>query len=239
MSRAVMRRAFGRRQMIVVLLATAATAAVPSTAAAATRYLSPSGNDAAACTAMAPCRSFDRGYRAAAAGDVVEMAGGSYGGQSIPAVGGRAAPAVQFRPAMGANVSVGTLNIDGSHVTVRDVTATYVNVDAGSTQATGVTVANVTTGGMWINNVRDLLVQGGSIGPRNNDATVKIGSSPSSVNVTFDGVDFHDATATDSQVHTECVWAGDVQGLTIKQFAVPQLRVLRVVRDASVGHVAA
>ena len=59
-------------------------------------------------------------------------------------------------------------------------------------------------------------MQGGSIGPRNNDATVKVGSSPMSYNVTFDGVDFHDSTATDSAVHTECLWAGDVQGLTVK-----------------------
>ena len=200
-----------------VLSATAAIFVVlPGSAAAATRYLSPSGNDSAACTASAPCKTFDRGYRVAAAGDTVEMAGGSYGGQSIPAVAGRAAPAVQFRPATGATVTLGDLSIRGSHVTVSGVRPSYVNVDAGSTQATGVTLANVITGGMWINNVRDLKVQGGSIGPRNNDATVKIGSGPSSVNITFDGVDFHDATATDSQVHTECVWAGDVQGLTIR-----------------------
>ena len=37
-----------------------------------------------------------------------------------------------------------------------------------------------------------------------------------SYNMTFDGVDFHDSTATDAAVHTECVWAGDVQGLTVK-----------------------
>ena len=199
MSRAVIRRAFGRRQMVVVLLATAATAAVPSTAAAATRYLSPSGNDAAACTAMAPCRSFDRGYRVAAAGDVVEMAGGSYGGQSIPAVGGRAAPAVSSGPRWAPTCRRAALNIDGSHVTVRDVTATFVNVDAGSTQATGATVANVTTGGMWINNVRDLRRAGREhrSAQQRRDGEDRLVAE--SYNVTFDGVDFHDATATDSQ----------------------------------------
>ena len=68
-------------------------------------------------------------------------------------------------------------------MTVRNVTTPFVNVDAGSTQVTGAKIANVITGGMWISNARDLVVQGGSIGPRNNDATVKIGSSPMSYNI--------------------------------------------------------
>ena len=153
----------------------------------------------------------------ALAGDVVEMAGGTYGGQTIPVVAGRSLPAVDFRPAMGATVTLtGDLSIDGNYVNVRDIKTPFVNVDAGSTQVTGATTTNVVTGGMWISNARDLTVKGGSIGPRNNDATVKIGSSPMSYNTTFDGVDFHDSTATDASVHTECLWAGDVQGLTIK-----------------------
>ncbi len=203
--------------MVAGLITAGAMAALPAAASAATKYISPMGSDTAACTSVAPCKSFDRGYRQAAPGDVVEMAGGTYGGQTIPAIAGRALPAVEFRPAIGASVTVsGSLSIDGNHVTVRNVTTPFVNFDAGSTQVIGAKIVNVNTGGMWISNARDLVVQGGSIGPRNNDATVKIGSSPMSYNVTFDGVDFHDATATDASVHTECLWAGDVQGLTVK-----------------------
>src|SRR5512144_2175179 len=62
--------------------------------AGATVYLAPSGSDSAPCTAAAPCRSMDRGYRVAPAGTDVEMAGGSYGSQTLGS-----------EPAKGANVT--------------------------------------------------------------------------------------------------------------------------------------
>ena len=46
-------------------------------------FLSPAGNDGANCSAGAPCRTLDRGYRAAAPGAVVQLAGGSYPGGTI------------------------------------------------------------------------------------------------------------------------------------------------------------
>jgi hypothetical protein len=39
--------------------------------------------DSNPCTAAAPCASFDRAYRAASGGQVVEVAGGSYGNQEL------------------------------------------------------------------------------------------------------------------------------------------------------------
>ena len=104
------------------------------------------------------------------------MAGGSYGSQSIPAVAGRALPAVEIRPAIGATVSISGLSVNGNYVTLRDMTMPFVNIDAGQTQVVGATLANIKSGGMWISNTRDLVIKGGAIGPRNNDATVKIGS---------------------------------------------------------------
>ena len=46
-------------------------------------YVSAQGSDGAPCTQARPCLSFDRAYRIAAAGQVVEVAGGTYGTQTI------------------------------------------------------------------------------------------------------------------------------------------------------------
>src|SRR6185437_2543349 len=54
-----------------------------SGAAARTLYISPSGSDANACTVAAPCRTFNRAYRAAAPGDSVQIGAGTYPAQTI------------------------------------------------------------------------------------------------------------------------------------------------------------
>ena len=45
---------------------------------------------------------------------------------------------------------------------------------------------------------------------------MQTGGTPASTNLTFDGVEFHDAVATNSTVHMECIWAGGVQGFTVR-----------------------
>ena len=91
--------------------------------------MSPSGSDSATCTSAAPCASFERAYSVAAAGDVVEIRAGSYGGQDIDAAPKASGPAVVFRPATGASVTVGSIDITrGSYMEFRDFTvnaATY------------------------------------------------------------------------------------------------------------------
>jgi hypothetical protein len=57
--------------------------ALPAAASPATRYVAPTGADGAACTASAPCKSFDRAYQVAQPGDVVEVADGTYGSQTV------------------------------------------------------------------------------------------------------------------------------------------------------------
>jgi Right handed beta helix region len=53
-----------------------------SQATAATRYVSPGGSGTS-CTQTTPCGSMSQAYRTAAPGDTVQLAAGSYGGQSI------------------------------------------------------------------------------------------------------------------------------------------------------------
>ena len=63
-------------------------------------FVSPSGNDAAACSQVAPCRSFDRAYRVAQPGQTVEVACGSYGAQSVGRDASKTSSSdVVFRPA--------------------------------------------------------------------------------------------------------------------------------------------
>src|SRR5688500_6408434 len=102
-SRRLTRHALWGGAVLAVLL--------PGAAQAATRAVATSGADSGACTTAAPCKTFGYAYRQAAAGDIVEVAAGSYASQSIPRVSGRTAPAVEFRPKSGATVSLGGLNV--------------------------------------------------------------------------------------------------------------------------------
>ncbi len=52
-------------------------------ASSANLYLSPSGSDSNPCSRTAPCLSLNRAYRVAKPGDVVEVADGTYGNQTI------------------------------------------------------------------------------------------------------------------------------------------------------------
>src|SRR4051812_14841689 len=85
---------------VAITAGAAAYIASPAVAQAATLHVSPGGSGGS-CSAASPCGSFDAAYRAARPGDTVEVAGGSYGRQEIPALG-RSAPRIEFRPASGA-----------------------------------------------------------------------------------------------------------------------------------------
>jgi chitodextrinase len=98
------------------------TTACPDAGGNATVFLSPSGSDANACTESAPCKTFDRGFRAAAPGAVVEMAAGTYAGQQeIPSAGKSGSADIIFRPASDANVVIESLDVYGDHVQIEGV----------------------------------------------------------------------------------------------------------------------
>ena len=61
--------------------ASAAATAACTGGTGASVFLSPSGSDSSPCTQSAPCQSFDRAYHVAPPGQIVQIAGGSYGGQ--------------------------------------------------------------------------------------------------------------------------------------------------------------
>src|SRR3954453_299117 len=112
-------------RLVAVVAAAVSTAACAHAASpppsAAALFLSPTGTDAASCTASAPCASLQRAFALAQPGQVVELAAGTYPGQSLQPVAKPGAAHVVFRPAAGATVSfAGRLSLDGvAHVTLQ------------------------------------------------------------------------------------------------------------------------
>src|SRR3954447_23963224 len=82
--------------------------------AANTWYVSTSGSDNSSCSsASAPCATFNGAYQKASGGDTIQVAGGTYGGQTLSAK----APTsnIIIQPASGATVTVnGEFNINGA-----------------------------------------------------------------------------------------------------------------------------
>jgi len=109
-----------------VAVATAACSVVGSS----TVFVAPNGSDGNVCSQAAPCLSFNRAYRVAQPGGVVQVAGGSYGDQNVLFdVSKTSADDVVIQPAPGAAVSIGQLDIGAnrmqggaSHLTVKDIT---------------------------------------------------------------------------------------------------------------------
>jgi len=192
-------------------------------------FLTPDGSDSGSCTRPAPCRSLGRAYRVAQPGQVVELAAGTYPGQTIafdPAKQDVSANVV-FRPAAGARVTIsGELRIAARHLELQSMTVEdwYAGVNDASLppsrQAGHLVFRNVSTQGFYISGASDVSVIGGSLGPVEDAgagaAQVKscYQCSYPVTNILIDHVDFHDVVRTqageDAGIHTECLhfWGG-------------------------------
>jgi hypothetical protein len=147
----------------------------------------------------------------------VELASGNYGAQSVPDLGARVGPAVEFRAAPGATVSMSALSIDGDRVSVRDVAVSgSLSVAATGDGVRDVRLFGVSARTLWLQNAHRVAFFGGSFGGNQDGPTVQIADDPTSSDLSFDGVDFHDAVATYETVHMECIWAAAVQGFTVR-----------------------
>lgn len=204
-----------------------------ATAPTAAVFLSPSGSDANACTRTAPCASFDRAYRAAQPGQIVELAAGEYPEQMInPDSSKTSAAHVLFRPAAGASVTVDGMTVDGSHITMQGFT---VKGDWQTDQVTNdVTFRNLTVnGGIFANSSSNISVIGGSVGGIQNYKP-QIGAWPPGThnsNILIDGVTFHDVTRTDDSIHVECLLVAGIVGLTVENSTFKNCGVF----DLSIG----
>ena len=200
--------ASGNRSTATTMLAS--TSACPPPLPSITLSLATSGSDANPCTAALPCRTLDRAYRAAAPGQVVEVAAGSYPDQTITADASKtSASNVVMRPAAGATVSFSKLIVSGAkHLTLRDFKTTFWRAEQG---ADDVAFEQIDTGVFTIGAATNLSVLGGDVGPWDSNATAEdaqigTGSSATPTGLVFDGVSFHDFTNNaNPSAHTECL----------------------------------
>ena len=188
-------------------------------------YVSSGGSDSAGCSVSAPCRSFDRAYRVARAGEVVEVAAGSYGSQSIGKDAAKTSAAdVLFRPAAGATVTLSSLSISGSHVEVRDMRLTTDgSVGSSPIDTRDVTLRNLTGRSLFLR-ADDTRVIGGSYGGFNAcdagapEDGVKLwnDSSRGADGIVLDGVTIHDVRRTGCSIHSDCIQIYSGTNHTIK-----------------------
>lgn len=207
-------------------------AATPHGLPAPSLFVAPRGDDGGSCGAGAPCASFDRAYHAARPGQVVEVAGGSYGSQSLTADGakkgmgcesrGVLAACVIFRPARGARVALDNLNFGDNYKNVGPAGVAFVagaragRVVVGSTnfnQAREVALWGLDQKNLYITGGRDMAIRGGRIGGQTSpdglhpEIQSVYRSAPPIVptRLTIEDVEFHDINTTSPTAHVDCL----------------------------------
>ena len=207
------------------LAVTAALFLLPATgahAAAPTFYLSPSGNDSAACSQSAPCRSFDRGYRVASPGSEVLLAAGSYGSQSFSNEPVKSTTGnVVFRPVTGASVTMGGLSINNSdNIEVRESRrrAGESPTARRTSSCADVFAGDVSQAAGYFSGSNDVQIIDSEIARMDpNDGIHMNNGGGSNTNIVIDGLYEHDLTINrDSTSHNDCIQTGDVTNLVIR-----------------------
>jgi hypothetical protein len=206
-------------------------------ASAATLHLSPVGSDGNPCTAAAPCRSFDRGYQAAAPGDTVLVAAGAYGDQKIdddPTKDGQvaqvtlqAAGSVVLTDLLSyaANVRYSGFTVDGSEAGQPDIRGGH-----------DVVVENVKATNFYITGpLHNITFRGGEYGPY---ASCGGGAHISGLDVDerdpgkmptdilVDGVYFHDYSVGSScpDAHLDCLHVFTAINVTVRNSTFARCR---------------
>ncbi len=154
----------------------------------------------------------------AAPGAVVQLAGGSYPGGTIgydPAKAGAGGRVVAVRaPGQAVTIADG-LRIDAQHLGLRDMAlAGGWQTEAG---AVDVVMRNLDSRHLFINSSQQVSVIGGRVGP-GQDYHPQIQSSTTTPprDILVDGVTFHDWSASNSSVHTECLQIGSGDRITVR-----------------------
>jgi hypothetical protein len=224
-------------------------AAVPDVAKQAARpalFVAPTGSDARSCrTPRAACATFQRAYRLARPGQIVEVAGGDYPEQAVTVVPGRKGPNVVFQPAAGERVTLGglRLGIPGelgqgpSHLTFRRMRMAVKGSAPGARNEEGISIGagskhirleRMDAGSLHTWFADHVTVVGGDFGPCHAVAGPPnvCGNSMIDVssNVTIDGALFHDyrfdptcfTPAAGSGCHYECMYVNGGANITIR-----------------------
>jgi chitodextrinase len=206
-------------------------------------FVATNGSDGNPCSSSAPCASFDRAYRVAQPGAVVQVAGGTYAAQRIMAVTSRSGPNVVFQPAAGARVVLDGLAFGtGSDryagpdfVTVRNMETTYRTAEPGAGNqraiyigpgSTNIRLENMDAGSVDTWFADQVTIKGGDFGPchavwgSNVCANNKFDVTS---NVLIDGATFHDLrfdetcfTVSGADCHWECMYINSSNNFTVR-----------------------
>jgi Domain of unknown function (DUF4214) len=136
----------------------------PPPASGAGLFVSPGarGN----CSAASPCGSINDAYQAARSGDVIQVAGGTYPGETIHGRGDATGFSrhVTVRPAPGASVRVGSLEVNGSRLRFEGLQVSgHVQVNSG---VRFVDLVRLTVNGsVYVASANDILVADSTIRP--------------------------------------------------------------------------
>jgi hypothetical protein len=198
-------------------------------ASAATLHVSPGGSGGR-CTAAAPCGSLASAYRAASPGDVVEVAAGSYGSQSVSKDPGkpRGSARVVFR-------ARGAVTMPEFTTRANDVTYVGFRLPTPYGVATvrggrNVTLARFRAAKPYIwgpesssgtaDTLENVTIKGGNFGPHIScGGGFQITRDGPPRNITIDGARFHDfrVDSSCSSAHLDCLHSfNGIQGLTIR-----------------------
>ena len=191
--------------------------------AAQTFYLAPNGSDANDGSQRKPWLTFSHAYRAAQPGETVEIAGGTYGPQTIPVDSSKdgASNKVLIRPAPGASVSIKGLLIEGASVEIDDI-ATGSAVLNGRRDANDIVLRRDDIRGLLdVVGSHRWLVQGGSVHaliPVSTDPQIASYGPAINTDGTIDGVHFYDwqDVGPGAYHHIECLQVGSGVNLTIE-----------------------
>ena len=209
--------AAGNRSPQATVSASTSTCPPPGTA---DRYVAPGGSDSGQCTQAAPCGSFARAYAVASAGDVVEVAGGSYGGQTIDQTPKANGPAVVFQPANGASVTLSSVNIvRASYLELRNFTVTSSTYNRQGAQ--WITYRGVKMRQFFIRGSDHVSYIDSEVGPNTSDDGMNWISEPyqstdPATDILLDGMRIHDFKKWNSGAHVDCIGIDNVDGLVIR-----------------------
>jgi hypothetical protein len=207
-----------------------------------TLFVASGGDDGGACTAAAPCKTFDRAYHLARPGQVVQLAGGRYGTQTITHDGaktdegcesdGMLGACVILAPAPGAHVQVDNLNLGATYgepgpAALALVAGSGRTLETNSTnfnQVDEVSLWGLTQHNIYMAGGQDIGIRGGAIGDiRSADGTHPeiqrvYGSDPVIVptRLTIEGVRFHDINTTSPTAHVDCLQIENADDVVIR-----------------------
>jgi hypothetical protein len=191
-------------------------------AASATVFVAPSGSNSGSCSHSNPCRSLGYAYRQARPGEVVQVAGGSYGSQSIPVDRSKQSKKdVVFRPAPRSAVSVSSLDVYGSHVRLERMRLTSSPYLRTWRQAADLTFHRLHAARFTIMGSHNVRLLGGSYGPSANaySSIQSEGANDTKVasNIRLVGVTIHDYRQTDGSSHVDCLHIFGARGVVIRR----------------------